>query len=366
MVRRQGTSVRRHRRAHARRASGRAAGGGDPPGRGQLLRRGGRHRALPGAPGVLRAAREPARPRVRGLVGGLRPRLAARLRRAARPRGHGAVAAGLRRARAADREPRAPVPPAAGSRARPGGALDAVQRRAVQLLGGLRRGRADEGVPQGHPGREPRHRGARGADPGRLGARRRPLRLARRRRRRPDAAARDAAAVPAHGQRRLGPGAGQRPLAVRGPGDARPRLRRRLRRRVDPARRGAARGAPGPARPLPRRDPAGGRGGRARRDHDRTARGRAGRRTRAGGARRRRCGRRSTPSPSWTAWTSSGSTATCTSARPCAPRTAGRSSTSRASRSSRWPSGSCRTRRGATWPGCCAASTTPPGWSSGR
>ena len=64
------------------------------------------------------------------------------------------------------------------------------------------------------------------------------------------------------------------------------RLRRRLRRRVDPARRGAARGARGPARPLPFRDPPGGRGGRARRDHDRTARGRAGRRTRAGGARR--------------------------------------------------------------------------------
>ncbi len=144
------------------------------------------------------------------------------------------------------------------------------------------------------------------------------------------------------------------------------RLRRRLRRRVDPARRGAARGPRGPARPLPVRDPPGGRRGRARRDHDRTARGRAGRRTRAGGARRQRCGRRSTPSPSSTASTSSGSTATCTSARPCARHTAGRSSTSRASRPSRWPSGCCRTRRGATWPGCCAASTTPPAWSSGR
>ena len=81
---------------------------------------------------------------------------------------------------------------------------------------------------------------------------------------------------------------------------------------------------------------------------------------------KRRCGRRSTTSPSSTASTSSGSTATCTSARPCAPRSAGRSSTSRASRPSRSPSGCCRTRRGATWPGCCAPSTTPPAWSSGR
>ena len=48
---------------------------------------------------------------------------------------------------------------------------------------------------------------------------------------------------------------------------------------------------------------------------------------------------------------SSRSTATCTSARPCAPSRAGRSSTSRASRPSRSPSGCCPTRSGATWPG---------------
>ena len=60
---------------------------------------------------------------------------------------------------------RAEVPPAAGPRPRPGGALDAVLRRAVQLLGRLRRGRADEGVPQGHPGRQPRHHRPRGAHP---------------------------------------------------------------------------------------------------------------------------------------------------------------------------------------------------------
>ena len=43
--------------------------------------------------------RAPARPRLRRLVGGPRARLGARLRRAARPRGDGAVAAGLRRRR---------------------------------------------------------------------------------------------------------------------------------------------------------------------------------------------------------------------------------------------------------------------------
>ena len=57
----------------------------------------------------------------------------------------------------------------------------------------------------------------------------------------------------------------------------------------------------------------------------------------------------------------SGSTATCTWARPCAPRTAaGRSSTSRASRPGRWPSAAARSRRCATSPACCAPSTTRP------
>jgi maltokinase len=52
------------------------------------------------------------------------------------------------------------------------------------------------------------------------------------------------------------------------------------------------------------------------------------------------------------------STATCTWARPCGPPRAGRSSTSRASRPSRSPTGCGPTPRGATWPGCCARSTT--------
>ena len=64
------------------------------------------------------------------------------------------------------------VPPAAGPRARPDRALDAVHRRAVQLLGGLRRGGPAEGLPPGHAGDEPRHRDPRGAHPRRVGQRR--------------------------------------------------------------------------------------------------------------------------------------------------------------------------------------------------
>ena len=60
----------------------------------------------------------------------------------------------------------------------------------------------------------------------------------------------------------------------------------------------------------------------------------------------------------------SGSTATCTSARRCAPPWAGSSSTSRASRPSRWPSAGCPTPPGATSPACSAPSTTPPSRSS--
>ena len=56
----------------------------------------------------------------------------------------------------------------------------------------------------------------------------------------------------------------------------------------------------------------------------------------------------------------SGSTATSTSARPCARSRGGRSSTSRASRPSRSTSGCCPTPRCATSPACCGPSTTPP------
>ena len=84
-------------------------------------------------------------------------------------------------------------------------------------------------------------------------------------------------------------------------------------------------------------------------------------------ARRRACAR-STPrwptaaSPS----SASGCTATCTWARSCGRRPGGSCSTSRASRPGRWLPGASSTARCATSPGCCAASTTPPGtcWSS--
>ena len=64
---------------------------------------------------------------------------------------------------------------------------------------------------------------------------------------------RDAPAVPAHRQRRLGPGAGQRARPVRRGGPARRRGRRRLRRRGGAPRRGHRRGARRPRRGVPDR-----------------------------------------------------------------------------------------------------------------
>ena len=124
---------------------------------------------------------------------------------------------------------------------------------------------------------------------------------------------------------------------------------RRLRRRVDAARRGAARDprARWPACSPPRTR-------RARREIAAGMTERldaaAGRRAPAGRARRppARCS-----TPPWarsTTCTCSGSTATCTSGRPCAPPWAGRSSTSRASRPSLSASAGARTPAGATPP----------------
>ena len=293
-----------------------------------------------------------------------RARLGARVRRPARPRGDGRLAAVLRRrhGRPGDRRERAALPPAAGTRPRPGGPLHAVRGRAVELLGRLRRGRAAEGVPQDHPRGQPRHLRPRGADPGRLRARRRALRLAR-------------------GRRRLGGEVVQ--LAM---------LQQFLRTATDGwdlalasvrdlfAEPDAAR-LRSPAATSPARPP-----GSARRCARCTTRCASTSRPRpgaaqasaelAGGDARAAWTPRSRVVPELeahakslraifdevarprTASRSSRSTATCTSGRRCAPRRAGRSSTSRASRPSRWPSGSCRTRRGATSPGCCAASTT--------
>ena len=106
---------------------GRAAAGRHPPGRADLRRATeGGARALPGAARPLRAPGAPARPRLRRLVGGRRARLGARLRRPARPRRDGAVAARLRfvydgepqnTRRTADES--AGLPPAPGPRPRP-------------------------------------------------------------------------------------------------------------------------------------------------------------------------------------------------------------------------------------------------------
>ena len=142
-------------------------------------------RPLPAAAGLLRRAAGPHRRTPWSASGDdeeLRPRV--RLRRAARPRCRWRCwLRGLRGARLEHRPRAAGLPPPARARPRPRGALDAVLRRAVQLLGRLRRGLADEGVPQGHPRREPRHRDPPGPHRGRIHARRRALRLARPRRR---------------------------------------------------------------------------------------------------------------------------------------------------------------------------------------
>ena len=90
----------------------RRAAGRHPAGGGDVRRRRGRHRVLPGAPRPLHRPRDPARPRLHRLVGGARVRLGARLRRAPRPRGDGQLAARLR--------PRRPARPAAtGTTRRP-------------------------------------------------------------------------------------------------------------------------------------------------------------------------------------------------------------------------------------------------------
>ena len=60
----------------------------------------------------------------------------------------------------------------------------------------------------------------------------------------------------------------------------------------------------------------------------------------------------------------SGSTATTTWARCCAPTPAGSCSTSRASRPGRSRNGPARRRRSRTWPGCCGRCPTPPPWPS--
>ena len=177
-------------------------------------------------------------------------------------------------------------------------------------------------------------------------------------------APRDAPAVPAHGQRRLGPGPGQRPQPVHRGRPARRRGGRRLRRRVRPAGHRARRDPRDARRELPAGRAHARRGDRAGRRHAPAAGRGAGDRARPRGARRPAADDVRPRAPDPRASPSSRSTATCTSGRPCAPCAAGRSWTSRASRPSRSPSGSGPTPAGATSPGCSARSTTPRASSS--
>ena len=297
-----------------------------------------------------------------------RPRRRARLRRRARPGGDGASTSTPSTATAGDstREYGELTFHRLGRpRPRPRGALDAVLRRAEQLLGGVRRGQPDEGVPQGRPrAATPTSRSTRRSPSAEQRPRRRALRLAR--------ARRDGADEPSSWRCSSSSCA---PPATAGTSrwpacatcSPRPTCTPTRSAATSPARpSGSALAvAAGARRPAPSTFPT---------EHwvaddlaalsdamltRLEARWRvvpelephadgAARDLRRGVA--RRSASRDAPS---------GCTATSTSARPCAPSRAGRSSTSRASPPSRSPSGCCPTSSGATSPACCARSTTP-------
>ena len=102
---------------------------------------------LPGAAGALHRAGGAPRPRAGRLLGRRRRRLRTSTTRSTTARRWPAGCAAPSPTR-----PSGPLtlPPAARPRARPRAPLHAVQRRAEQLLGRLRRGRAAQGVPQDH------------------------------------------------------------------------------------------------------------------------------------------------------------------------------------------------------------------------
>ena len=368
LVRRQGPPVRGHRRAHgsasvpgARRRPAR----GHPPGRGDLRRRAdGRRPSSTRCRSRSTPARAPARPRLRRLVGGPRATAGCTPTTPLHDREAMALlAAGLRLAAARDSTTRA----GCAFHRLPGHDLDLeahstlFSRRAVELLGRVRRGRADEGLPQGHARRQPRHHRPRGAHPGRrrstsprstAGSRRRPAT--------PDGADRLQLAMLQQFLRTATDGwdlalasvrnlfAEAEPARPRGPAVTSPARRPGSARRCARCTRSCASTSPPRPGSAPRR-PSSPTTMTARLDAaldvvpglaahaDAAARGV--RRASPSLDERRRPAdpRRPAPRPD-----------------PAHRRRAGRSSTSRASRPSRWPSGCCPTRRGATSPGCCA------------
>ena len=131
--------------------------GGDRPGRVTYEDGPGGTEHLPVPAGALHRARDPARPRLPRLVGGRRSSAGSHAYDAVHDRE--AMGLWLRAfAAAADEtggnrtelDSGLALPPAAGPRARPRHPLDALLRRAVELLGRLRRGLADQGLPQDH------------------------------------------------------------------------------------------------------------------------------------------------------------------------------------------------------------------------
>ena len=328
-------------------------------------------RALPAAAGLLRRAAGAARA-TPSSVGGRTPSWAATCTpttpSTTARRWPAGCAPSTEAGPTSGRAERSRVPPAAGPRPRHRGPLDAVLRRAVQLLAGLRRRLPAEGVPQGDPGRQPRHRGARvlteaGSDHvahlyGWLEVRRAGDGCGRSSWR---CSSSSCAPPPTAGTPRWPASAtcSPRPTSTptRSGGDFAAEAAR-LGESLAEVHQSLAEHFPTHVRTADAAGRAGGRDGLA-------ARRRARRGARPGAVRRRAArdvrGRRRRVAAS----RCSRCTATSTWARRCARSRAGRSSTSRASPPSRWPSGCCPTRRGATWPACCGPSTTRRAWPSG-
>ena len=330
---------------------GPASPGEHRPGHAVLRRR--RHRRLPGPHGVVRRAAGP--PRARALRGRRGP---PRLRRPARPGRDARLARGVPGRRATGPPGRRPASPSTGAAGTTSTSTRsrAVQRRAEQLLGRLRRRRADEGLPPGHARREPRHRDPRRADAGRgrtasprstAGSSWRPTA-----RDEHPIAAGDAPAVPRRRHATAGTSRSPAPppLSTRHRGRTSPRTPGGSASPSARCTRCCARqfGTASPDGAATRRRDGPAAGEAATRSSPTLAATRGALEARLRPARRRHRRRaahprRPAPRPD-----------------PAHPPRAGSSSTSRASPPSPSPSAGCPTPPGATSPACCAPSTTPP------